>query len=69
MTTKQRNVGLNALVFACGLALLCGVSAPTWGADLKVGVDLSLTGGTDDAGRAIVQQPRDHATEWAVWIQ
>lgn len=52
MTTKQPNVGLKALALAFGLVCVCGVNAPTWGADLKIGVDLSLTGGTDDAGQA-----------------
>ncbi|HTT38129.1 MAG TPA: ABC transporter substrate-binding protein [Burkholderiales bacterium] len=45
MATKRIRAGLTALAFTIG----CGAG---WAADLKLGIDLSLTGGTDDYGKA-----------------
>jgi branched-chain amino acid transport system substrate-binding protein len=52
MTTKRRSVGLKEFALACGVAFACAGSAASWAADLKLGFDFSLTGGTDDYGKA-----------------
>src|SRR5262249_55506636 len=52
MRTKTGYLGPNPLVLAFGFALACAINLPSSAAELKIGVDLSLTGGTDDAGQA-----------------
>ena len=52
MAAKCGYIGSKALILGLTVTLLCGVNG--WGraADLKLGFDFSLTGGTDDYGRA-----------------
>ncbi len=52
MAAKRGHIGSKALILGLTVALLCGING--WGraADLKLGFDFSLTGGTDDYGRA-----------------
>ncbi len=52
MNTKGVYVGLKAIALGLVVLLVCGTSSPVRAADLKIGFDLSLTGGTDDYGRA-----------------
>ena len=52
MTTKQTVLGLKAAVLSCGIALGCWAAGTSSAADLKLGMDFSLTGGTDDYGKA-----------------
>jgi branched-chain amino acid transport system substrate-binding protein len=52
MTTKRRLVWLPVCVVSVGAALVLGASGAGWTADLKLGFDFSLTGGTDDYGKA-----------------
>jgi len=52
MNTKGVCVGLKAIALGLVVSLVCGTSSPVRAAELKIGFDLSLTGGTDDYGRA-----------------
>jgi branched-chain amino acid transport system substrate-binding protein len=52
MTTTRNPTRLKVLGLAFAISMACGGNATTWAADLKLGFDFSLTGGTDDFGRA-----------------
>jgi branched-chain amino acid transport system substrate-binding protein len=52
MSIEARTIGLRLGVAAIGLLLASAFAGSAAGADLKIGFTLSLTGGTDDIGKA-----------------
>ncbi len=51
MSLERRKTGLRLGAIGIGLLLAAGLGGQSAAADLKVGFDLSLTGGTDDYGK------------------
>lgn len=52
MKTTGELTRLKAITLAFAVSMACGGSGLAWAADLKLGFDFSLTGGTDDFGKA-----------------
>ena len=52
MTTTRVYTRLKAIALALAISTVCGSQPSAWAADLKLGFDFSLTGGTDDFGKA-----------------
>jgi ABC-type branched-subunit amino acid transport system substrate-binding protein len=51
MSVEARPIDLRLCAIGIGLLLVCVFGGSAMAADLKIGVTLSLTGGTDDAGK------------------
>ena len=52
MITIRGTTRLKAIGLAFAVSMVCSATSPAWCADLKLGFDFSLTGGTDDFGKA-----------------